>query len=143
MNKKLLLGIGIIVAVVVLAVALGNKHSDDTMTTENTTVTQTPVTSAPSETVNPSSSGTSTPTSTAKTFTLAQVATHNSEPDCYSAINGKVYDLTAWIHQHPGGDRAILSICGKDGSAAFNDQHGGQSRPENILSGFEIGILVN
>ena len=36
-----------------------------------------------------------------------------------------------------------LSICGKDGSSAFNDQHGGQSRPKNELAGFEIGTLVN
>jgi cytochrome b involved in lipid metabolism len=67
---------------------------------------------------------------------------HNTESDCYSAINGQVYNLTAWINKHPGGDRAILSICGKDGSNAFNGQHGGESRPEKILAGFEVGILV-
>jgi cytochrome b involved in lipid metabolism len=53
-----------------------------------------------------------------------------------------VYDLTAWISKHPGGERAILSICGKDGSAAFNDQHGGQRRPANELSGFKIGTIA-
>jgi hypothetical protein len=57
-------------------------------------------------------------------------------------INGGVYDLTAWISKHPGGERAILSICGKDGSAAFNDQHGGQRRPANELSGFKIGTIA-
>lgn len=77
-----------------------------------------------------------------KSYSLAEVAKHSSDSSCWSAINGKVYDLTAWIGQHPGGKNAILSICGKDGSSAFNDQHGGQRRPANELAGYEIGILA-
>lgn len=75
-------------------------------------------------------------------YTLAQVAAHNGASSCWSAINGGVYDLTAWINQHPGGPQAILAICGKDGSAAFNNQHGGQRRPANELAGFKIGDLI-
>ncbi len=75
-------------------------------------------------------------------YTLAQVATHNDSSSCWSAINGFVYDLTSWISNHPGGEGAILSICGKDGSNAFNNQHGGQGRPENILETFKIGTLI-
>jgi cytochrome b involved in lipid metabolism len=77
----------------------------------------------------------------ARIYTLAEVAAHSNAASCWSAINGDVYDLTQWIAKHPGGEGAILGICGKDGSAAFNGQHGGQSRPENILSGFKIGAL--
>ena len=76
-----------------------------------------------------------------KSYTLADVAKHNNASSCWSAINGNVYDLTSWISKHPGGQQAILSICGIDGSAAFNDQHGGQSRPANELAGFSIGVL--
>lgn len=94
-----------------------------------------PVTTTPSTT-------TSSSTSVSKTFTLAQVTTHASASNCYSAINGIVYDLTAWINKHPGGSREILRICGKDGSNAFNGQHGGDARPEQILAGFEIGTLA-
>lgn len=83
-----------------------------------------------------------TNTASTNNFTLDQVATHNTEADCYSAINGNVYNLTAWINKHPGGDRAILSICGKDGSSAFNGKHGGDTKPEQILAGFEVGTLV-
>lgn len=60
---------------------------------------------------------------------------------CLTIINGGVYDLTSWIAQHPGGEEKILSICGKDGSTLFNDQHGGQRKPENILEKFKIGSL--
>jgi hypothetical protein len=37
---------------------------------------------------------------------------------------------------------AILSLCGKDGTVAFNAQHGGQGRPETELASFKIGTLV-
>jgi cytochrome b involved in lipid metabolism len=80
---------------------------------------------------------------TENTFTLQEVAQHSSEADCYSAIDGVVYDLTAWITEHPGGDRNILRICGIDGSKAYNSQHSGEVKANNILAGFEIGILKN
>ncbi len=83
-----------------------------------------------------------TNTSAQKTYTLADVAKHATQSSCWSAIDGKVYDLTAWISKHPGGAGAILSICGKDGSAVFNAQHGGQPRPASELAAFLIGTLV-
>jgi cytochrome b involved in lipid metabolism len=83
-----------------------------------------------------------TPPAELKNYTLSQVSQHKDASSCYSAINGSVYDLTTWINQHPGGEQAILSICGKDGSAAFNAQHGGAQRQADILVGFKIGTLV-
>lgn len=77
---------------------------------------------------------------TLKTYTSADVSSHNSKTSCWSIINGSVYDLTSWVPQHPGGERAILSICGVDGSANFNGQHGGSSKIASILAGFKIGI---
>ena len=67
---------------------------------------------------------------------------HKDATSCWTAINGKVYDVTSWINQHPGGRDAILSLCGTDGSAAFNGQHGGQARPAQELATFNIGILL-
>lgn len=75
-------------------------------------------------------------------YTLAQVAGHRDISSCWSAVNGSVFDLTKWIAEHPGGEEAILSICGKDGSAAFNDQHSGQGKPEGVLESFRIGALI-
>jgi len=78
----------------------------------------------------------------AKTFTLVDVAAHATVASCYSAVNGNVYDLTSWISKHPGGDRAILGICGKDGTSAFTGKHGGQEKPEAALKYFLIGTLA-
>lgn len=76
-----------------------------------------------------------------KTFTLADLSSHSSKDSCYSAVNGNVYDLTNWIDAHPGGEKAILSICGKDGSGAFSKKHGGQMKPEQELAKMKIGII--
>lgn len=82
------------------------------------------------------------PTKSVTTFTLAQVALHDTASDCWTTVNGGVYDLTSWIARHPGGQDAILSLCGHDGSAAFNAQHDGQSKPENMLASFRKGDLI-
>ena len=105
--------------------------------TASPSVTQVP-TSKPVQTPVPSS----TPAGS-KSYSLVEVAKHGNDSSCWSVVNGQVYDLTSWISKHPGGEAAILSICGKDGSSAFNDQHSGERRPANELAGYEIGVLIN
>jgi len=85
------------------------------------------------------SAKTSSPAAAIPSYTLAQVASHSNSASCWSIVNMSVYDLTTWINSHPGGSRAILSMCGKDSTSAFMAQHGGQSRPENELKTFFIG----
>ena len=75
------------------------------------------------------------------TITMAEVATHDSPSDCWSAIDGRVYNLSQWIDRHPGGAVVIKALCGKDGSAGFNGQHQGQRRPEDELARYLVGEL--
>ncbi len=82
-----------------------------------------------------------TGTTQTSSYTMAQVKTHNSSKSCWTIVSGKVYDLTAWINNHPGGPGPILSLCGVDGTAAFTAQHGGQARPASELKSFLIGAL--
>ena len=70
------------------------------------------------------------------------MAKHGTASSCWTAIDGNVYDVTGWITRHPGGQRPILGLCGKDGSSAFDNQHGGQSRPAAELKQFLIGTLA-
>ena len=37
-------------------------------------------------------------------FTKAEVAKHDTVGDCWMIINGKVYDVTPFVDEHPGGD---------------------------------------
>jgi hypothetical protein len=75
-------------------------------------------------------------------ITMVEVAKHSSNGDCWTAIRGSVYNLTAWISKHPGGEQAILKLCGKDGTAAFVGKHGGSSKQENTLVTFKIGVIA-
>lgn len=151
-NRKISLVLGIIVIVVAGGTAttqyvksLRYPYSVPSVPAANS-ISTTNATTAPSITKENSTAKTQTTATPATkapgTYAMADVATHNSGTSCWSAINGDVYDLTSWINQHPGGPQAILIICGKDGSAAFNDQHGGQRRPANELTGFKIGTLA-
>lgn len=78
----------------------------------------------------------------ASSYTMADVALHANAESCWSVVRGEVYDLTNWIGKHPGGERAILGLCGKDGTSAFEGQHGGSNRPESTLASFKLGVLA-
>ncbi len=159
MSKNVIAGIVALVIVLVGAgayVASMNDADDKTETvmqsttptTTDTAPTATPsvtpsVTATPTATTTPVGTATPTPTPTAKTsYTMAEVATHNSRSSCWTAVNSGVYDLTAWIAKHPGGPAAITKICGVDGSKQFNEQHGGQAQAEAALASFKIGSFV-
>lgn len=84
----------------------------------------------------------SDPSATPSTaLTSEEVQKHASGQDCWSVINGQVYDLTSYVNEHPGGASLISAICGKDGSAAFAGQHAGATTPANILAAFALGTL--
>lgn len=74
-------------------------------------------------------------------LTLDEVKKHNSATDCWSIIDGNVYNLTNWVYSHPGGSDRITAICGKDGSASFSGQHSNSNSAKSRLKGFELGKL--
>jgi cytochrome b involved in lipid metabolism len=73
---------------------------------------------------------------------MEEVLKHDNADSCWTVVRDSVYDLTDWIDQHPGGADKILALCGKDGTEAFTNKHGGETRPEDKLAGFMIGKLV-
>lgn len=58
-----------------------------------------------------------------KHFTLDEVAKHNTEGDCWVAVNGQVLDVTQFADRHPGGKPALLLYAGKEASEEFNMLH--------------------
>ena len=91
----------------------------------------------------PTPTASATPTTTSKALTLARVKENNTASSCWSIINGNVYNLTTWISSHPGGKSAITSLCGIDGTSAFNSQHRNESRPESRLATYLLGKLTS
>lgn len=89
----------------------------------------------------PSSTESESPAEAEKELTLSLVAENDSASSCWVVIDGMVYDLTAWIAQHPGGSGAILRLCGGDGTDQFSGKHGGQAAPESALREYVLGQL--
>lgn len=81
------------------------------------------------------------PVSTNLPLTSDEVKKHNSASDCWSIIDGVVYDLTNWVGSHPGGSSRITAICGKDGTSNFLGQHNNSNSAKSRLKGFELGKL--
>ena len=57
-----------------------------------------------------------------------EIAKHNRNGDCWIVVNCKVYDVTSFIADHPGGSDVILSSAGADSTVEFLDAH-----PESII----------
>jgi cytochrome b involved in lipid metabolism len=75
-------------------------------------------------------------------YTLAEVAVHNTQANCWTVVFEKVYNITTYIKNHPGGANSISKICGKDGTSIFDNKHGGSSSVALILSTYKIGVLA-
>ncbi|KAL1329286.1 hypothetical protein HN51_046408 [Arachis hypogaea] len=56
-----------------------------------------------------------------KIFTFEDVAKHNHKNDCWLIINGKAYDVTPFLDDHPGGDEVLLTSTAKDATIDFED----------------------
>lgn len=81
-------------------------------------------------------------------FTLERIfravlAEHNTKEDCWIAYQGKVYDLTSWLPEHPGSSDAIAPFCGtaEEFENAFSGQHGTSQAERLIVEGIYKGDL--
>ncbi|KAG9012786.1 hypothetical protein FRB93_001340 [Tulasnella sp. JGI-2019a] len=63
------------------------------------------------------------PTNKGGQYTMEEVAKHNKKDDCWVVVNGEVLDVTAFLPEHPGGEKAILLYAGKDATEEFNMLH--------------------
>ncbi|GMI75588.1 ARABIDOPSIS CYTOCHROME B5 ISOFORM E, cytochrome B5 isoform E [Hibiscus trionum] len=59
--------------------------------------------------------------SDAKIHSFEEVANHNKIKDCWLIISGKVYDVTPFMDDHPGGGEVLLSATAKDATNDFED----------------------
>ena len=51
------------------------------------------------------------------------MAKHNTADDCWCIISGKVYDLTDFAPEHPGGSAIVTELAGKVATEDFLHAH--------------------
>lgn len=54
-----------------------------------------------------------------------ELGKHNKRGDLWVSIQGKIYDVTDWAKDHPGGEPPLLNLSGQDATDAFVAYHPG------------------
>ncbi|RMC09394.1 hypothetical protein DUI87_14402 [Hirundo rustica rustica] len=74
----------------------------------------------------------------APVFTLEEVAKRNSSREAWLVIHGRVYDVTRFLEEHPGGEEVLLEQAGRDATESFEDV-GHSSDAREMLKQYYIG----
>ncbi|KAI9259106.1 acyl-CoA dehydrogenase/oxidase [Helicostylum pulchrum] len=75
-----------------------------------------------------------------KSYTVEEVAQHNTAKDIWVIINGNVFDLTNFINEHPGGKKVLLKKAGKDASKEFKTFHN-DAIMQRVGLPMQIGVI--
>ncbi|KAG0165892.1 fatty acid alpha-hydroxylase [Apophysomyces sp. BC1034] len=78
-------------------------------------------------------------------FTLTQVQEHNSVDSCWMVYKGKVYDVTEFVRDHPGGEEILLQFAGADVTNVLDDEtyHTHSDAACDLLEEYLLGDLVD
>ncbi|CAH0022493.1 unnamed protein product [Clonostachys rhizophaga] len=76
------------------------------------------------------------------TVSLDEVSKHNNENDAWLVISNRVYDVTSFLEDHPGGAEILLEEAGKDATESFEDV-GHSEEARELLENMLIGQLAN
>jgi len=84
------------------------------------------------------------PGRTLPTLPSAEVAAHNTSESCYVTVGTKVYDITPFLEDHPGGGDLILEYAGRDVKAAMEDEvsHAHSESAWEILDDYLVGFVA-
>eukprot|EP01041_Mallomonas_annulata_P005810 gene5810-11716_t len=72
-------------------------------------------------------------------FSMEEVKTHNTETSAWIVIQGRVYDTTPYLKDHPGGADSILLNAGTDATEEFEAIH--SKKAWKLLEEYYIGQL--
>ena len=68
-----------------------------------------------------------------------QLAVHDSPDDAWVALHGAVYDVSDFVHMHPGGAHVILAFLGEDITDEFEEVEHSEYAIE-MLEKYKVGV---
>ncbi|NXF12249.1 CYB5B protein, partial [Smithornis capensis] len=69
---------------------------------------------------------------------LEEVERRNSNREAWLVIHGRVYDITRFLEEHPGGEEVLLEQAGRDATESFEDV-GHSTDAREMLKQYYIG----
>ncbi|CAH1117891.1 unnamed protein product [Phaedon cochleariae] len=90
--------------------------------------------------VNAQESSTKDCTPGEKVITMKEVSWHDEADDCWIIIYDRVYDISDFLDEHPGGSDLLLEYAGREASGAFRGS-GHSAQAIRALDRFCIGEL--
>ncbi len=78
-------------------------------------------------------------------YTLKEVAEHDSLDSCWKVIEGKVYDFTEYIPDHPTPPRIMEAWCGREATEAMRTKGIGRDHSPAawaMMEPYLIGRLI-
>jgi 4-hydroxysphinganine ceramide fatty acyl 2-hydroxylase len=78
-----------------------------------------------------------------KIYTREDVEAHNTPQSCWVSRKGRVYDITQFLPDHPGGDDVIQEYAGKDVDEIMRDKlsHEHSDSAYDMLDEYIVGRL--
>lgn len=78
--------------------------------------------------------------SSVKYYTLEDIRAHNTSKNTWLIIHEKVYDITSFLEEHPGGEEVLLEQAGADATESFEDV-GHSTDAREMLEEYYLGEL--
>lgn len=74
-------------------------------------------------------------------ITLEELKAHKSAKELWIAIHNKVYDVSKFLEEHPGGEEVLLEQGGDYATESFEDV-GHSTDARELMKQYEVGDLV-
>ncbi|KAI6915270.1 hypothetical protein D0869_02751 [Hortaea werneckii] len=65
-------------------------------------------------------------------LSVEEIKRHNSPDDCWIVVDGKVWDITDFAPEHPGGGEIIWKHAGYDATTTYSTYHSPSLLPNNL-----------
>jgi len=76
-----------------------------------------------------------------KSYTLDEINEHNNGKSCWLIVDDRVYDVTKFLEEHPGGEEVLLEQGGQDSTESFEDV-GHSEDARELMEEYFIGVVA-
>lgn len=70
-------------------------------------------------------------------LSYAGIAQHAMPEDCWIVVRDRVYDVTGYLDDHPGGEETITPWCGQESTVAFETEDGAGTHSRRAYADLE------